>query len=199
MATDRRAAGDADAQHAVDVAMVRAAAGGDRGALAAVYVRYRPLVRGVLLARLGPADADDVVQEVFMLAERKLTSLRDPQAVGAWLCTIARSKAIDWLRARKRERIDTGGGHNDDGDLVDNVSASSPEPSDVIEAKRVLRAIQELPEAYREPLVLRLVEGMTGAEIAAHTGLTEGSVRVNLYRGMALLKERVGAVNGSAR
>ena len=45
-----------------------------------------------------------------------------------------------------------------------------------------------LPEAYREPLVLRLVEGLTGPEIAARTGMTHGSVRVNLCRGMAMLR-----------
>jgi RNA polymerase sigma-70 factor, ECF subfamily len=53
-----------------------------------------------------------------------------------------------------------------------------------------------LPEAYRETLVLRLVEGMTGPEIAARTGLTAASVRVNLHRGMKLLRERLGVMEG---
>ena len=52
----------------------------------------------------------------------------------------------------------------------------------------VLDAVRSLPDAYRETLILRLVEGMTGPEIAARTGLTEGSVRVNLHRGMKLLR-----------
>ena len=52
------------------------------------------------------------------------------------------------------------------------------------------RSIRSLPEAYRETLVLRLVEGMTGPEIAARTGLTAASVRVNLHRGMKMLRER---------
>ena len=52
--------------------------------------------------------------------------------------------------------------------------------------------IRSLPEAYRETLILRLVEGMTGPEIAARTGLTAGSVRVNLYRGMQQLREKLG-------
>jgi RNA polymerase sigma-70 factor (ECF subfamily) len=49
-----------------------------------------------------------------------------------------------------------------------------------------------LPETYRETLLLRLVEGMTGPEIAARTGLTSGSVRVNLHRGMQQLREKLG-------
>jgi RNA polymerase sigma-70 factor (ECF subfamily) len=61
-----------------------------------------------------------------------------------------------------------------------------------MEAQTVLNAILSLPEAYREPLILRLVEGMSGPEIAARTGLTHGSVRVNLHRGMQQLREMVG-------
>jgi len=55
----------------------------------------------------------------------------------------------------------------------------------------VLEVICGLPEAYRETLVLRLVEGMTGPEIANRTGLTPASVRVNLHRGMKLLREKL--------
>ena len=61
------------------------------------------------------------------------------------------------------------------------------------EALAALEAIRALPPAYRETLLLRLVEGMTGPEIARRTGLTEGSVRVNLCRGMELLRNLVGA------
>jgi RNA polymerase sigma-70 factor (ECF subfamily) len=59
------------------------------------------------------------------------------------------------------------------------------------EAAHALRVIQQLPEAYRETLVLRLVEGMTGPEIAERTGLTPDSVRVNLHRGMKALRARL--------
>ena len=64
------------------------------------------------------------------------------------------------------------------------------------DALDVLEALRSLPEAYRETLTLRLVEGMTGPEIAARTGLTEGSVRVNLHRGMKQLKERLALARG---
>jgi len=59
------------------------------------------------------------------------------------------------------------------------------------EAHAILAVIRSLPEAYSETLVLRLVEGMTGQEIAERTGLTPGSVRVNLHRGMKLLREKL--------
>ena len=55
--------------------------------------------------------------------------------------------------------------------------------------------VRTLPDAYRETLVLRLVEGMTGPEIAKRTGLTPASVRVNLHRGMKQLRERLASDN----
>jgi RNA polymerase sigma-70 factor (ECF subfamily) len=59
-------------------------------------------------------------------------------------------------------------------------------------AKEILDLIRQLPDAYRETLVFRFVEGMTGPEIAARTGLTPASVRVNLHRGMKMLREKMG-------
>jgi RNA polymerase sigma-70 factor (ECF subfamily) len=60
-----------------------------------------------------------------------------------------------------------------------------------VEALAILDVVRRLPEAYRETLVLRLVEGLSGPEIAARTGLTPASVRVNLHRGMKLLREKL--------
>ena len=59
-------------------------------------------------------------------------------------------------------------------------------------------AIRSLPNTYRETLILRLVEGMTGPEIAARTGLTHGSVRVNLHRGMQQLRQVLGRKTGAS-
>jgi RNA polymerase sigma-70 factor (ECF subfamily) len=63
-------------------------------------------------------------------------------------------------------------------------------------AAEMLEIVRSLPDAYRETLVLRLVEGMTGPEIATRTGLTPASVRVNLHRGMKLLREKLGFREG---
>src|SRR5205823_2759422 len=67
------------------------------------------------------------------------------------------------------------------------------------EAAVVLAIIRGLSETYRETLILRLVEGMTGPEIAARTGLTPGSVRVNLHRGMEQLRTKLGRVSTALR
>ena len=68
-----------------------------------------------------------------------------------------------------------------------------------VEAQQALGAIRRLPEAYRETLLLRLVQGLTGPEIATLTGLTPESVRVNLHRGFKLLRETLAVPAGGGR
>jgi len=170
--------------------LVSAARDGDRVAFGRLYDRYARMVHGILLARVPPREVDDLVQEVFLLALRRLHGLRDVSCFGAWLGTITRNRANDYFRkAIPNEKVT---------EPVDENHAESPAANRAAEqeAAMVLSVVRGLPDAYREPLILRLVEGMTGPEIAARTGLTHGSVRVNLYRGMQLLREKLA---GTAR
>jgi RNA polymerase sigma-70 factor, ECF subfamily len=161
-------------------ALVAAARRGDSAAFEQLYRNYARMVHGLLLA-CAPADAvEDLAQEVFLQAYRKLPRLRDDGAFGGWLAAIARNRARDYFR---RAPIAPA-------ELPDGL-AGPGSASDEAEAAAALAAIRALPEAYRETLVLRLVEGMTGNEIAARTGLAPASVRVNLHRGMKLLRERL--------
>ena len=157
--------------------LVLAAQRGDRAAFDQLYRSHSRMVHGVLMSRVARADVDDLVQDVFMLAMQKISSLRTPAAFGGWLAAIARTQAIDHLRRQPRT-----------DELVDDVPANDPDRSELMS---VLAAIERLPLAYRETLILRFVEGMTGQEISVKTGLTEGSVRVNLHRGMKQLKEEL--------
>ena len=75
--------------------LVRAAAGGDRAAFGEIYVRYARMVHAILLARVPPAEADDLVQDVFLSAMRQLRGLRTAAAFRGWLGAIARNRAID--------------------------------------------------------------------------------------------------------
>lgn len=151
---------------------------GDRPAFERLFLRYAPMVHGVLLARVQRADADDLMQDVFVTALERLSSFAGEEKLGAWLATVARNKVIDAWRTRPKLEVLGGGA----------VTTQPPRR----EANEVLAVIRTLPEAYREPLVLRLVEGLSGPEIAEQVGLTPESVRVNLCRGMKLLRERLG-------
>jgi RNA polymerase sigma-70 factor (ECF subfamily) len=160
-----------------ELRLVGAAQQGDRAAFAELYTAYARMVHGILLARVPRADVDDLVQDVFLQAMQRLRALRDTAAFGGWLAAIARNRAADHTRRAPRLT-----------ELPDDIGSSD---QDQTEALAVLAVIQTLPDAYRETLVLRLVEGMTGPEIAARTGLTAASVRVNLHRGMKQLRERL--------
>ena len=166
-----------------DDGLVRAAAAGDRAAFGELYVRYARLVHGILLARVPPEEADDLVQDVFLSAMRQLRGLRTIAAFRGWLAAIARNRAMDYFR-RSRPQVP----------LDENMDRESQARDGGLDALEVLDLIRRLPEAYREPMILRLVEGMTGPEIARQTGLTGDSVRVNLCRGMKMLRGLLGGV-----
>ncbi|HEY0323015.1 MAG TPA: sigma-70 family RNA polymerase sigma factor [Pyrinomonadaceae bacterium] len=161
-----------------DASLVESVRLGDRDAFGKLYNRYSPMVHGILLARVPRSEVDDLVQDIFLVALKRLHTLRDANAFGAWLAMITRNRAMDFYRqTRETEELPE--------DIVGRSFLDA-------EAREVLAVIRQLPEAYRETLVLRLVEGMTGPEIAQRTGLKPESVRVNLHRGMKILRERLG-------
>jgi RNA polymerase sigma-70 factor, ECF subfamily len=166
----------------VEVGLVKAVLDGDREGFGRLYALYAPLVHGILLARVPRTEVDDLVQDIFLHAFKKLHTLRDSSSFGPWIAMIARNRAVDYYR-RSRETVE----------ITDDIRGTDKQES---KAAEILELIRSLPEAYRETLVLRLVEGMTGPEIAARTGLTAASVRVNLHRGMKLLREKLGFTEG---
>jgi len=160
-----------------DADWVAAARRGDQDGFTRLYQRYAPVVHGALIARVPPHEARDLVQDVFVIAMRRMGDLREAESVGGWLLAIARARAADYWRATRPR-----------GELPEAAASDPPRA----EAAQVLAALRELPDAYREVLAMRLVEGLNGPEIAERTGLTPGSVRVNLHRGMKLLREKLG-------
>src|SRR5260370_32328381 len=125
--------------------LIRSAAAGDQRAFAALHARYKKWVHAILLARLPPSDAEDQVQEVFLVAWKKLSTLDRSAGFGAWLGAIARNRAIECYRRRRP---------------TEPLRDAWPDPrntssADLADARRALDAIQSLPEAYRETLVMR--------------------------------------------
>jgi len=162
----------------VEVAVIRAVLDGETNEFGRLYDLYAPLVHGILLARVPRSEVDDLVQDIFLHALRKLHTLREWSSFGPWIGMITRNRATDFYR-RTRETTEVD-------EEIPGASGSSDS-----RAHEILELIRNLPDAYRETLVLRLVEGMTGPEIATRTGLTPASVRVNLHRGMKLLREKL--------
>jgi RNA polymerase sigma-70 factor, ECF subfamily len=169
-----------------DASLVAAARAGDTGAFGYLYSRYSRVVHGILLARVPPSEVDDLVHDVFLRAFARLDDLRDASRFGAWLGSITRNLSNDFHR-QSRPRLEVNQDISE-VEIEDHASSSR----DDAESIAALDAIRALPETYREILLLRLVEGMSGPEIAARTGLSHGSVRVNLHRGMQMLREKLG-------
>jgi len=175
-----------------DALDARSAASGDPQALARLYQRHAPMVHAIALLRVDRADAEDVTHDVFLKALKSITLLKDGQALAPWLAQIARNAAIDHARSRHRWQWFARSGARPESIPTAARAVCTPDADDV------LRAIRSLPEAYRETLVLRLVEQMTGPQIAAALGMTHGSVRVNLHRGMELLRAQLASPNTGA-
>jgi len=179
-------AGDRDVQW---TALVQQAQRGDRAAWATLYSSFARTVHAIALAHVGAQQADDVTQEVFCSVFASLPSLREPEAFPGFVCTAARNASRGALRRRQKAPASVP---------LDDLVAAGASPAALAEqrelAERVLATIRTLPDAYRETLVLRLVGGLSGQEIAERTGMTHGSVRVNLCRGLKLLRDRIGSV-----
>ncbi len=172
----------APASASTEADWVAAAQAGDREAFARLHQRFHRLVHGILLASVSYADAEDLAQEVFLHAMQKLPSLRDPHSFGAWIATISRNFGANHHRRRR---------HTEPITELNAGQTSADEAARLQSESTVLEAIRRLPTAYSETLLLRLVEGLTGPEIAEQTGLAPASVRVNLCRGMKLLRDQL--------
>jgi RNA polymerase sigma-70 factor, ECF subfamily len=169
-----------------DAALVKLSQAGHRDAFGLLYQRYARMVHGILLAKVPVLEAEDLVQDVFLRVLPRLNNLRETARFGAWLATITRNMAKDYYR-QPRVQVERA-----DDSRTPDATAAPDEQATASGAAEILDAVRSLPEAYRETLILRLVEGMTGPEISAKTGLSHGSVRVNLNRGMRQLREKLG-------
>jgi RNA polymerase sigma-70 factor (ECF subfamily) len=158
-------------------AIVEAARAGDNHAVSELYRRFAPVVHGILLSYVSATEADDLTHEVFETVIAHLSDLKILEAFPGWIVAIARRRALNVVR---RPIVEVA---------MDRQWADQRQsPENVAAAEQALIAIYSLPSAYKETLILRLVEGLTGPEIAERTGMTEGSVRVNLHRGMSQLR-----------
>jgi len=167
---------------------VLAAAGG----FDALVSRHRDQVFRVALSVLGPgaeADAEDVAQEVFVRAYRRLGSFRGESRVGTWLYRVAFNLAVDHRRRAGRRGEELG------GETLDALPASGGDPHRVARdgesARLVRRLLDTLPEAQRAALHLHYWMGHTVAEIAELLDLAEGTVKSHLHRGRARLREEL--------
>ena len=180
---------------AEDAELLRAVARGDEAAFARVYDRYSPILLGLLLRILrSRAEAEDVLQEVCLQVWQQARSF-DPTRGRpfTWLVTLARSRAIDRLRAvDSRDRAAQRSVEGAPPDAAPQDWADE-EAIRAERAEAVRDALSELPEEQRQVLVLAYLEGMSQSEIAAAKNQPLGTVKTRTRAGLKKLSEALRA------
>jgi RNA polymerase sigma-70 factor (ECF subfamily) len=177
-----------------DDVLARRARGGDRPAFEELVRRTSRSVFARLYLETGDAHrAEDLLQETFLIAFRSVRRLKEPAGFRAWLMRIAANVAIDAARRdrrRKRARPQV------ESSALDALPGTGDRPDERAQGeesrRRVLGVLRSLPEEYRLPLTLRYLGGSDYETIQTQLGLTNGSLRGLLHRGLKLLRERCG-------
>ena len=170
---------------------LRKLAGGDSDAAGRLYDRHARAIYSLVLRILADeGDAEDVVQEVFAQAWRQAARYDASRgAVGAWLLMMARTRAIDRLRAR---RATTGEQIVADGRVFDLPAGTPDAATNMIgaeQARRVQHALHELPLLQRLAIELAYYEGLTQREIAARLEEPLGTVKTRIRLGLLKLRD----------
>ena len=171
---------------------------GDHNAYGQIVARYQTLVCSIAYSGCGDFSlSQDLAQETFIAAWRKLADLRDPSKLKSWICTITRN--LTHRSARKESRSATGrsapleAGHD--------VASAQPSPGEQAisdeEATLVWQSLEQLPENYREPLVLFYREEQSVARVAAALELSEDAVKQRLSRGRKMVHGQLAELVGS--
>lgn len=174
-----------------DVEVLRAIAGGDEQSLSTLYTRYKLILFSLILRIVhSQAEAEDILQEVFLQVWRKASDFDEARGRPfTWLVTLARSRAIDRLRALdSRDRTATEAAR----DVTDSISDASDDAVKSEQGEIVRGALAELPEEQRRILVLAYFEGLTQSEIAARLTTPLGTVKTRMRAGMIRLRELLG-------
>lgn len=182
-----------------DDALLRRVAAGDEHALGALYDRWSPLVFSLCVHILGDDDeAEEAVEETFWQAWRQAGRYDTARgAVSTWLTTIARTRALDRLRATRRRKEEAMSDLSQTKrTVVEETARRGDDPArgaEVAERRALVRqALLALPAEQREVLELAYFRGLSQTEIAEHTGQPLGTIKTRVRLAMEKLRDRLG-------
>jgi RNA polymerase sigma factor (sigma-70 family) len=162
-----------------DPALIEAARGGDEKALVLLLAAAQPDVRRYAERNCRAADIDDAVQETLLLLYRRVGTLRAVTSFSAWIFAVAKRACLRLLR------MGAGIGDAQADEMDAQLAHLRPEDLRI----DLCRAIQSLPEHYREVILLRDIEELSIDEIAAVLGLTRESVKARIHRARIMIRE----------
>jgi RNA polymerase sigma-70 factor (ECF subfamily) len=178
-----------------EIALVRSARNGDRAAFEELVRRTSRLVFARLYLETGDShQAEDLLQETLLSAYRSIKGLADPRGFRGWLLRIAQNVAIDAARRdlRKKRLASEQNSLSIFKQTEEKQAAAAADRAEEEEMRQqVLAALRSLPEEYRLPLTLRYIAGADYETICTQLGLTNGSLRGLLHRGLKLLRAKL--------
>ncbi|HNS21090.1 MAG TPA: sigma-70 family RNA polymerase sigma factor [Sedimentisphaerales bacterium] len=175
-----------------DIELLRASLQGSSKAFGVLVGRYQSLVCAITYSATGSVErSEELAQEVFLRAWRSLSQLQDLNKFRGWLCSIARSTVQNWFRDRHRDVIGRAAPLDAVADRPSE--ESGPEEAAMIQEQKAIvqRALAEIPESLREPLILFYREQKSIEEVARQFDLTENAARQRICRGRSMLREQV--------
>lgn len=165
---------------------------GNREAFAKIVRQYQGMVSAVTLNVVGDYDqSEDLAQETFLTVWKKLPELREPEKIASWIYGIARRTALNWIEKQQRNPL-RGAAELDGDTAVDpRLELEQARRKNEQSLELVWSTVKELPETFREPLLLYYRYSKSAAEIAVSMDLTEDAVNQRLSRGRKMLKAKV--------
>ena len=176
-----------------DEALVLRSQRGDRPAFEELVRRTARVVFARLYLETGDAHrTEDLVQETFLIAWRSIRQVTDAKGFRSWLFSVAHSALVDAQRREMRKKRSAPQGSSEALHLVPDSGRTPDADAQQAESRqRVLSVLRSLPEEYRVPITLRYIAGADYETIGRQLGLSNGSLRGLLNRGMARLREEM--------
>jgi RNA polymerase sigma-70 factor (ECF subfamily) len=181
----------AETGRAAEMALVERCRNGELGAFEEVYRAHAGRLYSLAWRMVGnPTDAEDLVQEIFLSAHRKLDSFRGEAALGTWLYRLAMNQILDHLRSRAARAGQLTDGI-EDATLIEDAMAHKLDAS-AIDRVDLERAMAQLPEGCRAAFVLHDVEGLEHREVADVLGVAEGTSKSQVHKARLRLRVLLG-------
>jgi RNA polymerase sigma-70 factor (ECF subfamily) len=172
----------------VDREIVHRCRRGDVGAFEELYKRYGSRLYTVAYRMTGSAaDAEDLVQDIFLQVYRRLDTFRGEAALGTWLHRLAVNACLDFVRSKhgRRQRVTDSA---EDLDALEAPAAGPWRPDAALDRMDLERAIAQLPPSYRRAFLLHDVEGLEHHEIGATLGIAEGTSKSLVFKARTRLR-----------
>jgi RNA polymerase sigma-70 factor (ECF subfamily) len=176
----------------VETALVERCRKGELGAFEELYKAHAGKLYSLVVRMVGnAADADDLLQEIFLSAHRKLASFRGESALGTWLYRLATNQCLDFLRSRATKAGQVTDALDDEPHLFGGGSRAI---ADQTVAKMDLeRAVAQLPQGCRAAFLLHDVQGLEHSEVAAALGIAEGTSKSQVHKARLRLRGLLSA------